>query len=183
MGVSDRDWYRESMRQRESRTGHPKAFRAWRGTPPGAVDSGRTPSSRPFRMILWWLAIGIVLFVAVQAFLDRRARLASEEIARAANQSRVQAQQQAQDREERRRVNQALLDRQEAIRVQAIRERQQSDDRTARAAAAEAVRKQRAWERFYQPPAYCNDAGTMECANAFIRAKRSFEQRYARGEL
>lgn len=178
MGVHDRDWYKEATRQRERYTYSPKAFRAWRGTPAGMADSGHRLPTPALRPILCWLAVGLVLFVASHAFLDRRERLASEEAACAANQAKVQAEQQAQDDEDRRRVKQVELDRQEAIRVQAIRERQQGDERTARAIFAEAVRKQWAWERFYQPPAYCNEAGTVECANAFIRAKRSFAHRF-----
>jgi len=48
---------------------------------------------------------------------------------------------------------------------------------------AEVDRKERAWTRYYRKPAICNDAATVECANAFIRAKRTFEEKYPRGEL
>jgi hypothetical protein len=63
--------------------------------------------------------------------------------------------------------------------------------RPARAAVGEAVqraaqqaaeRRDRAWARFYQKPAYCDDnpskANMVECANHYIRARREFEALY-----
>jgi type IV secretory pathway VirB10-like protein len=59
---------------------------------------------------------------------------------------------------------------------------------TAQQSAAEAVRrKERAWERYYQRPAFCADNPTgaqmVQCANHHIRARREFEERYAAGKL
>jgi hypothetical protein len=56
----------------------------------------------------------------------------------------------------------------------------------AEQAAADAVRrKERAWERFYQRPAFCNENPTgaqmVLCANQYIRARREFEERYNAG--
>ena len=51
-----------------------------------------------------------------------------------------------------------------------------------RAAQLAAERRDRAWARFYQRPAQCDDNPTrttmVECANHFIRAKREFEGSY-----
>jgi hypothetical protein len=56
----------------------------------------------------------------------------------------------------------------------------------AEQAAAEAARrKERAWDRWYQRPAFCGDNPTsaqmIECANHHIRARRQFEERWATG--
>jgi type IV secretory pathway VirB10-like protein len=58
----------------------------------------------------------------------------------------------------------------------------------AQQAALDAVRrKERAWERWYQRPAFCNENPTsaqmVECANHHIRARKEFEERYAAGRL
>jgi hypothetical protein len=59
---------------------------------------------------------------------------------------------------------------------------------SAEQAAQEALRrKERAWERFYQPPRFCSDNPTsaqmVQCANLHIRARRDFEERYGAGKL
>lgn len=48
------------------------------------------------------------------------------------------------------------------------------------------VKKEAAWQRFYQKPAGCEKADGpvfIECANQHIRARRSFETLYAAGKL
>ena len=60
------------------------------------------------------------------------------------------------------------------------------DAETQRAAAAAGVERERAraakdaaWKKFYQPSAACQaDRSTMECANAYMRAKTQFEGTY-----
>ena len=65
--------------------------------------------------------------------------------------------------------------------------RQRAREAAEQAAADAARRKERAWERFYQRPAFCNDNPTgaqmVVCANDYIRARRSFEERYSAGKL
>lgn len=41
------------------------------------------------------------------------------------------------------------------------------------------ARRQAAWERYYQPSAACSaDSSTMNCANAFMAAKKRFLEQY-----
>lgn len=41
------------------------------------------------------------------------------------------------------------------------------------------VRRQEAWESYYQPSAACKaDSSTMDCANAFMAAKKRFLERF-----
>lgn len=66
----------------------------------------------------------------------------------------------------------------------ARRAREAQAERDAAAAGVERERarvaKESAWKRFYQPSAACRaDGSTMECANAFMRAKKDFERSYS----
>jgi hypothetical protein len=78
------------------------------------------------------------------------------------------------------------VDRQQMATLEA--EMRQRAGEAAQQAAAEAVRrKERAWERWYQRPAFCADNPTgaqmVQCANHHIRARKEFEERYAAGRL
>jgi hypothetical protein len=65
--------------------------------------------------------------------------------------------------------------------------RQRARDAAQQAAIDAVRRKERAWERWYQRPAFCNENPTsaqmVECANHHIRARKEFEERYAAGRL
>jgi hypothetical protein len=65
--------------------------------------------------------------------------------------------------------------------------RQRAKDSAEQSAQEAAKRKQRAWERFYQAPAFCSDNPTppqmVQCANHHIRARKEFEERYGGGKL
>ncbi len=92
-------------------------------------------------------------------------------------------QQDQRDEATRRAQRQSQVQQEDAIRFKAIAERQR-EAQDARLAAVNAIdRKAKAWTKFYRAPANCAEAATLECANGFIRAKRTFEERYARGEL
>ena len=171
MGVQDRDWYSEAIRQRERSTHGPSMPQPRPGTVGGS------------RAVVRLLALGVVLFAAMHAYSGRQARVAAEESARTAQHNQLQAEQRQRSESETQQVRQAELDRQEAIRWQTIRDRQQVTDRVTQSSAAEMVRRQQAWNKFYRPSAFCIEAGTVECANAFIRARRLFEQEYARGAI
>lgn len=64
-------------------------------------------------------------------------------------------------------------------------ERETETEAAQRAAQRAAERKERAWARFYQAPAQCDEnppkATMVECANHYIRARRQFEQSYGTG--
>jgi hypothetical protein len=65
--------------------------------------------------------------------------------------------------------------------------RQRAREAAQQSALDAARRKERAWERWYQRPAFCNENPTsaqmVECANHHIRARKEFEERYAAGRL
>lgn len=171
MGVQDRDWYQEG-----------------RGEATGGARSPATRSSyHPIAIIFAALLGAGAVSIGVHAYLEWRARVAIEQVMRVSNEvaRKMQMQIAQQQREEaaRRQAQKEQLDRQEALKVQAIRERQSAEEDARRATLAEADRKERAWAKFYRKPPSCNEAATMECANGFIRAKRTFEEKYARGDL
>jgi hypothetical protein len=62
-----------------------------------------------------------------------------------------------------------------------------SEMETARLEQQESALKAAAWETFFQPKKVCDnppDSDTqVECGNAHMRAKRDFEERWARGDL
>lgn len=77
----------------------------------------------------------------------------------------------------------AVLSRQRADEEAAQRVRDAETERAAAAAGMERERarvaKDAAWKKFYRPSAACQaDGSTMECANAFMRAKTQFEGTY-----
>ncbi len=175
MGVQDRDWYWQD------RQGGPHGSQPF--SPPRRAPSSHHPAA----IVLAALIGAGVMSVAVHAYLEWRARVAIAEVMRAGNEAMQRAQQQIeqQQREDtaRQQARRTELDRQEASRTQAIRKRQEIEEAATRGAIAEADRKERAWAKFYRQPPSCNDAASMECANGFIRAKRAFEEKYARGAL
>ncbi len=65
--------------------------------------------------------------------------------------------------------------------------RQRARETAEQAAIEAALRKDRAWQRFYQRPDFCADNPTaaqmVQCANHHIRARKEFEERYATGRL
>mgnify|MGYP001232383852 CR=1 FL=1 len=92
---------------------------------------------------------------------------------------------------ERARTQQAESARQAADTQRAQLEAKAAQLRAETAAAqAEqqaAARKDAAWQAFFKPKKVCDnppDSDTqVECGNAYMRAKRDFEDRWARGEI
>ena len=179
MGVQDRDWYWQDRDTKNRATYNLRDFRGRRVFLP----RGHSSATR-------WLAgvcVAALIYVLGFAFVQWRTQTMAEQISRNGQDAQLRMQQQAQqaqrDEAARQDRRQALLQQQEAMRLQSIAERQRGEEDARRAATNAVDRKAKAWAKFYRKPATCEDAATMECANAFIRAKRTFEEKYARGEL
>lgn len=172
MGFEDREWYRKELKERERRA--------------RAAGNPRRVFS-PLNIVLALLAAATLAFAVLAWVLQSRAESAAElrvrSVPNALHESQLEDQKLQREAGEREAARQALLQQQDAQRQQAIVERQRADEEALRAQAEAVDRKAKAWEKFYRKPAVCNDATTMECANAYIRAKRVFEEKYARGEL
>lgn len=132
--------------------------------------------------------IGVVLIYAIGvSFVEWRtqrtiehARRATQQMQRDLQAQNEEMQREAADRQERRAAD---ARGREAERLRVLAERDAAADAGRRAAIEEAARKERAWAKFYKTPTHCDQAATVECANGFIRAKRTFEEKYSRGEL
>lgn len=173
MGVQDRDWYWEAKDRREGLR----------------LLGNRSQRMHPATVATLWI-IGVILVLAIAgSVMQWRARAAVENVMRLGQEAALRAQAQGQAEQARRdevarqEHQQARYQQQEAMRVQDIVQRQRGEDDARRAAGDAVDRKAKAWAKFYRKPSACDDAATMECANAFIRAKRVFEEKFAQGEI
>jgi uncharacterized iron-regulated membrane protein len=171
MGFEDREWYRKELKAKERRA--------------RAADRPRRVT--PLMIVLALLAAATLAFAGLAWLMQSRTEAAAEQKLRSQPNVLQESQREGKklqvEAEGRDAARQTRTQQQDAQRLQTITAQQRAEEE-ARSAEAEAVdRKAKAWEKFYRKPAVCNDANTMDCANAFIRAKRTFEEKYARGEL
>jgi len=152
----------------------------------------RASSERPARP-QFWLVIALGLAALVLAlivgvtFVQWRSQAAAQETLRLNQEAQRQAQAQIEQMQREALVRQAQLEverqRQEEKRIQAFNEQQRAADEARRAEAETADRREKAWTRFYRPPPHCETAATMECTNRYIRARRVFDEKFAKGEF
>jgi hypothetical protein len=132
--------------------------------------------------------VGVVLVYAIGvSFVEWRTQRAFEHLRQAAQQmernAQIKTEQVQRETAERQEQRAAETRAREADRVRVITEREAAANASRRSAIEESARKERAWAKFYKKLAHCDQAATVECANGFIRAKRAFEDKFARGEL
>jgi hypothetical protein len=180
MAAEDRDPFKEARDQHVPPTYHLL----------GDDSMARKERARQRRPMV--VAVSVVasamVFVAIFVAVSRwRSEVSAQRFQRTAQEAARRAEVEAQDlkraAEARLAAQQSALERQAAQRVQLAVERQRADEEASRAAAEALERREAAWRKYYRKPAVCDDATTMECVNANIRAKRTFEEKYARGEL
>lgn len=171
MGFEDREWYRKEQKAKARR----------------ARAADRPPRFTPLRIALGLLAAATLAFAGLGWIVHSRSEAAAELKLRDQPNQLLQSQAEAQklklEAEGRDAARRAQTQQQDAQRTQTISAQQQAELEARRLEAEAVDRKAKAWEKFYRKPAVCNDANTMDCANAYIRAKRTFEEKYARGEL
>lgn len=170
MGVQDREWYWDRDRSK------PKAFR-------GYGPFRRRGRYGPGSQLLAAIGGAAVVWIAGTLFVQWRAQVAAEQIMRVGQDALQRAQAQAQQQQREAVERQAKNEAKEAQRLQVLAEQQRGAAEARLAAQQAEERKAKAWARFFRPSPACADAATTECANEFIRAKRSFEEKYARGAL
>jgi uncharacterized protein HemX len=157
--------------------------------PAPVVPRARGARARlPLGVIVALGLAGLVLALIVGVtFVQWRSQAAAHETLRLNQEAQRQAQAQIEQMEREALARKAQLEaeqqRQEEKRVQALVEQQRAADAALRAELDAADRREKAWARFYRPPPHCETAATMECTNRFIRAKRLFDDKYAKGEL
>ncbi|MEO8057931.1 MAG: hypothetical protein ABI671_06370 [Burkholderiales bacterium] len=171
MGFEDRDWFKKEQKAKARR----------------ARAADRPPRFTPLRIGLGLLAAATLAFAGLGWIVHSRTEAAAvvklQSQPNQLKQSQAEAQKLQLEEQGRDAARQALAQQQDVRRLQTITAQQRAEEEARSAEAAAVDRKAKAWEKFYRKPAVCNDANTMDCANAYIRAKRSFEERYARGEL
>jgi len=129
--------------------------------------------------------LGVLIATAIAAaYVKWNARVSAEANARAAQEEidrLAQERQQQLDAEQRAAAErQRLAAEEERARIERLREEQRLAEESRRATLSDAERMERAFAASYRKPPGCAEAGTLECANHYIRAKRSFEAQYAR---
>jgi hypothetical protein len=171
MGFEDREWYQKELKAKARR----------------ARAADRPPRFTPLRIALGLLALATLAFAGLGWIVHSRTEAEAEVKLRSQPNVLQETQNEAKklqaEAEARDAARQTRTQQQDAQRLQTITAQQQAEEEARRLEAEAVDRKAKAWEKFYRKPAVCNDANTMDCANAFIRAKRTFEEKYARGEL
>lgn len=131
------------------------------------------------------IAIGVTLGILVAALViwqvaEWRAGRAVEDFAR-----NVQNEAARIDRQNREQME--AQQRQAAQQRAAVAASQRAAEDVRRQAVDADTRREQAWARFYKKPAQCDESRggtwTVECANDYIRAKRTFDERYDAGKL
>ena len=171
MSFEDREWYQKEQKAKARR----------------ARTADRPPRLTPLRIALGLLAAAVLAFASLGWIVHSRTQAVAEVKLRSQpnqlQQSQAESQKLQLEAQGRDAARQVQTQQQEAQRLQTITAQQRAEQEARSTEAAAVDRKAKAWEKFYRKPAVCNDANTMDCANAYIRAKRTFEEKYARGEL
>ena len=180
MGVQDREWYWEDRRRRENLHYNPKSFRRPRFTTTNSESPiKRRPNALSRAVVVAVAAVALAVFVGQW----RRHDIAARQMAEAAEQQQ-KARLQAAARERLATMEQAArLDRlrqDEAIRQRAASAQREAESLARASAADEERRRTQRWERFYKPEPGCERSATVECANAFIRARKRFNELHER---
>lgn len=134
------------------------------------------------------IGAGLVLLFAIVFMVVRaQQRAAAEASAKAAQLAIEQLerdnQQQAEAAQRALAERQRLAQEQEQARVERMRAEQRRAEAAQKGVSDDAERRQRAWEAYYRKPPGCTEVATMECANHYIRAKRAFDDKFAKGQL
>lgn len=156
----------------------------WQRTPD---RSGWSWSTHPIALILIVIVGMTVAWAIREAIVVWQVRTALEQFTHSSQEAirraQVDAQRAQRELAVRELQRQAELQQKEAAKQQVIAQRQQLEAQLKMDVAAAAARKEKAWAKFYRRPAICLESATVQCANEFIRAKRQFEDKYAKGEL
>jgi preprotein translocase subunit SecF len=178
MGIQDRDYWRDRYNQ-NSQTGSVDPTH-WRHDEIAQRPAVRS-KYQPEQLLM---VVTVVFLVAIAAFFgfDYLSKHKAQQLqvqiqdaqARATAQAREQALQRAQLRHQKAKQEEAKRQLQLA---QAQQVQSQMPTHNQQGLEAQA-RKEAAWNKFYQPAPQCMHDATVQCANAFIRAKRTFEAQY-----
>lgn len=115
---------------------------------------------------LWRTHAAEMRRMADEAGLEQKMRLQAAERERLANIERA--------------AHVDRLGQEEAVRQHRVAAQRDLELLGRAAAADDERRRAKRWEGFYKPAPGCERSETVECANAFIRARRRFNELYER---
>ena len=147
--------------------------------PHASVAVGRSRALMTWRQLAL-AAVAAAALVWASFYAERAVRRSQEEAAveaaemRQKERERVLAEQSA-EKLRRRREAEAAEQEAEQVRATAARAQLEAAAQLKAAEAAEAARRAASWDQFYRPNPSCKTSWTIDCANAYIRAKRRFE--------
>jgi len=192
MAVQDSDWFRRARDdpERPARGAQAADTIPYAGEPPfRGLGLGEAPEPRKGLsgmhplvfvfalvcgvMLAWFLEAGYMHMKkerALAAALVSATTAAREEEERAEEARLAALAEQSRRAEAQRAAEEAHL--------REVRQRQEAEDAARGAAQEEEQARAAAWAKFYRPSASCRDSVSVECANAYIRAKRAFEAQY-----
>lgn len=123
------------------------------------------------------IVAGLVLWKVAEYQMSASLREATQQAQRA-----IAAQVEAAKAQQQRATQARAEAEQQRVRDLAAVQRAEAAAQTE--AIAQAERREQAWRKFYRPSPGCGGAAvSVECSNEFIRAKRAFDEKFARGEL
>jgi hypothetical protein len=177
MGVQDRDWYWKDRDRKAGLHYNPKAFRgSWAAWPESARANPPTPTSRKI-----WIACLAMLCAAWFVWQWRQHDMSSRRAADRAQQTevlRLQAMERDRVSLANRQSELATIQQEETDRVRLLIAKQHADAQASELAAIDERHRRALWANFYQPAPGCENNTTVQCANAFIRARQRFEATY-----
>jgi len=149
----------------------------------GSADIRPQPVSRFPRLVLL-IVLGVVAVSAltlevVQWRTQRALRTATATANREAEQVAEQLSREQQAAIEREAAKQQQLQAQDDARRRELAERHQAEEAAVDDSRAREQARESAWLAFYRPAPGCKDSTTVQCANAYIKARREFDRQYA----
>jgi hypothetical protein len=181
MGLQDRDWYwAERDRKERENAGLSRTVQVFLPSPPPPTPPSTSARFGEERAPLTWRQLGFLTIIVAAliwtSFSVERAVRHRAEVATTTDQARKREKERAlaeQTADERRRHFAALAAMQDAERARAAAARAEVEA-AAKAKAEEEARQAASWQQAYRPEPQCGTSWTVDCANAYIRAKRKF---------
>jgi len=118
-------------------------------------------------------------FEVVQWRTQRALRTATATANREAEQVAEELSREQQAAMEREAAKQQQLQAQDDARRREVAERHQAEEAAFDDSRAREQARETAWLAFYRPPPGCKDSTSVQCANAYIKARREFDRQYA----
>jgi len=179
MGVQDRDWYREELRRKEKLHYNPKAFRRSRSSTTSETSRPRRPLGPVSKILIACIAaICLAVFVSQWRRQEATSRGETERLERA-QKLRLQAAEQERAASLEQQARRDRVQQEEAARLRSI-----AAQREARSSTIdEENRRKELWAKFYKPDPTCEGVSSMDCTNAYIRARRRFDELYSKSRI